>query len=107
MTEFDKADVNGDGDLSREEFELYLEAKREEYEDDNAKRDQIRKMVWFALFGMLLYPFLAVLTEALGMPNASNVISDMSGVYFMSVGLLVSTFFGADAYMKGKKDGEK
>jgi hypothetical protein len=26
----------------------------------------------------------------------------MSGVYFMSVGLVVSAFFGADAYVKGK-----
>ena len=106
MTEFEKMDLDGDGQITQEEYRLYLEAKREEYADDNAKRDQIRKMVWFALFGMLLYPALVMITEALGMPNASKAVSDMSGVYFMSVGLLVSTFFGADAYMKGKKEKE-
>jgi hypothetical protein len=32
----------------------------------------------------------------------------MCGVYFMSVGLVVSAFFGADAYVKGKeKKGKK
>jgi hypothetical protein len=31
----------------------------------------------------------------------------MSGIYFMSVGLVVSAFFGADAYVKGKKKEEE
>ena len=102
MTEFEKADVNGDGDLSREEFELYLNAKREEYADDNAKRDQQRKMVWFALFGMLLYPLFVFGTEALGFSGASGVIGDMAPTYFMAVSVVVGAFFGADAYVKGK-----
>ena len=102
MTEFDKADVNGDGDLSREEFELYLDAKREEYADENAKRDQQRKMVWFALFGMLLYPLFVFGTEALGFSGASGVIGDMAPTYFMAVSVVVGAFFGADAYVKGK-----
>lgn len=107
MTEFEKADLDGDGSISKEEMAIYLEQKRREMEDDDAKRDQIRKMVWFALFGMLLYPLFVFASGALGFDNESKIIGDMSGVYFMSVGLLVSTFFGADAYMKGKKGEEK
>jgi len=108
MTEFQKADLNGDGNISQQEMEIYLEAKRREMEDEDAKRDQQRKMVWFALFGMLLYPLFVFGTGALGFDNESKIIGDMSGIYFMSVGLVVSAFFGADAYVKGKKkDDEK
>jgi hypothetical protein len=107
MTEFQRADLNGDGNISQQEMEIYLEAKRREMEDEDAKRDQQRKMVWFALFGMLLYPLFVFGTGALGFDNESKIIGDMSGIYFMSVGLVVSAFFGADAYVKGKKKEEE
>jgi hypothetical protein len=103
MTDFEKADLNGDGTISKQEMEIYLEAKRREMEDEDAKRDQQRKMVWFALFGMLLYPLFVFGTEALGYQNASGVIGDMAPTYFMAVSLVVGAFFGADAYVKGKK----
>jgi len=103
MTDFEKADLNGDGNIDKRELEIYLEAKRREMEDEDAKRDQQRKMVWFALFGMLLYPLFVFGTEALGYQNASGVIGDMAPTYFMAVSLVVGAFFGADAYVKGKK----
>ena len=106
MNEFLKADLNGDGNISKQEMEIYLESKRREMEDEDAKRDQQRRMVWFALFGMLLYPLFVFGTGALGFDNESKIIGDMSGIYFMSVGLVVSAFFGADAYVKGKKNKE-
>ena len=104
MTDFEKADLNGDGNISQRELEIYLEAKRREMEDEDAKRDQQRKMVWFALFGMLGYPLFVFASGALGFDNESKIIGDMSGVYFMSVGLVVSAFFGADAYVKGQRE---
>jgi len=72
MTEFQKADLNGDGSISKQEMEIYLEAKRREMEDEDAKRDQQRKMVWFALFGMLLYPLFVFGTGALGFDHESK-----------------------------------
>ena len=108
MTEFEKMDLNGDGQISQQEMEIYLESKRREMEDEDAKRDQQRKMVWFALFGMLLYPLFVFGTEAMGFSNASGVIGDMAPTYFMAVSVVVGAFFGADAYVKGKdKKGEK
>ena len=59
------ADTNGDGKVSRKEQEMYLEFKRKELEDADAMRDAQRKMAWFALGGMLLYPF-AVVIAVLG-----------------------------------------
>jgi len=102
MTEFEKIDLNGDGEISKAEMEIYLEAKRREMEDEDAKRDQQRKMVWFALFGMLLYPLFVFGTEAVGFSGASGVIGDMAPTYFMAVSVVVGAFFGADAYVKGK-----
>ena len=107
MAEFEKAEIDGDGKISQEEWNIYLESKRREMEDEDAKRDQQRKMVWFALFGMLLYPLFVFGTEAMGFSNASGVIGDMAPTYFMAVSVVVGAFFGADAYVKGKDKGEK
>ena len=104
MSTLDNADLNGDGVISEEEHAIYIEKLRREMEDEDAKRDQQRKMVWFALLGMLLYPLFVFGTEALGFANASGVIGDMAPTYFMAVSVVVGAFFGADAYVKGKKD---
>ena len=103
MADFDKMDLNGDGVVDSEEYRIYLEAKRREMEDEDAKRDQQRKMVWFALFGMLLYPFGIALTSFFGLDDASNIIGDIAPTYFVAISALVAAFFGADAYVKGKK----
>jgi len=104
MTEFQKADLNGDGVIDEKEYaKLEFDRRKREIDDEDAKRDQQRKMVWFALFGMLLYPLFVFGTEALGYQNASGVIGDMAPTYFMAVSLVVGAFFGADAYVKGKK----
>ena len=50
------ADTNGDGKVSEAEEAMYLEFKRKELEDADAMRDAQRKMTWFALAGLLLYP---------------------------------------------------
>jgi polyferredoxin len=107
MVSKEELDLNGDGVISDEEMQIYLESKRREMEDEDAKRDQQRKMVWFALFGMLLYPLFVFGTEALGFSNASGVIGDMAPTYFMAVSVVVGAFFGADAYVKGKDKNDK
>ena len=107
MVDFKEIDLNGDGEISKVEMEIYLESKRREMEDEDAKRDQQRKMVWFALFGMLLYPLFVFGTEAVGFSGASGVIGDMAPTYFMAVSLVVGAFFGSDAYVKGKDKDKK
>jgi len=58
---FHPADTNGDGKVTAEEEAMYLEFKRKELEDQDAMRDAQRNMTWFALGGLLLYPFAVVL----------------------------------------------
>jgi len=98
------ADANGDGHISKEEWEMHLEFKRKELEDQDAQRDAMRKMTWFALFGMLLYPFAIIITTVLGQDDAAKIIGDIAPTYFVAISALVAAFFGADA-IKGKKAG--
>jgi len=105
MTEYEKADLDGDGVVSQEEMKIYLEDKRRRMEDDDAQRDAIRKMAWFSLIGLLIYPIGIAITSAFGMDKASTLIADIAPTYFASIAVLVSAFFGADALKgKGKKD---
>jgi len=98
-------DTNGDGHISAEEMAMHLEFKRKALEDQDAQRDAIRKMAWFALIGLLIYPIGIAITSLLGLDKASELIADIAPTYFASIAVLVSAFFGADAINnKSKKD---
>jgi len=94
------ADTNGDGIVDDREHEMYLEFKRKEMEDADAQRDAIRKMAWFSLAGLLIYPVGIAVTSLLGLDTAANLIADIAPTYFASIAVLVSAFFGADALKK-------
>jgi hypothetical protein len=94
------ADVNGDGKVDDIERDMYLEFKRKELEDKDAQRDAMRGMTWFALFGMLLYPFAIVLTSYFGLDTAAQIVGDIAPTYFVAISALVAAFFGADAIRK-------
>lgn len=94
------ADVNGDNKVDAEEKAMYLEFKRKELEDADAMRDAQRKMTWFALAGMLLYPAVVMTTEFMGLHQAATILGDMAAVYFVSVAAIVAAFFGTQAVKK-------
>jgi FtsH-binding integral membrane protein len=95
-------DLNGDGIIDDAEREMYIEFKRKELEDADAQRDAMRKMTWFALGGMLLYPATILITSLMGADKAASIIGDIAPTYFVAISALVAAFFGADA-IKGKK----
>jgi hypothetical protein len=97
------ADSNGDGVVSPEEHKMYLEFKRKELEDADAMRDAQRKMTWFALGGLLLYPFAVVLAVLAGLNTASQILGDMAATYFVAVAGIVAAFFGSQAFTNKKK----
>jgi hypothetical protein len=96
------ADTNGDGKVDAEEKAMYMEFKRKELEDADAMRDAQRNMTWFALFGMLMYPGMVVLTDFIELDKAAAILGDMAPTYFVAVAGLVAAFFGAQAW-SGKK----
>ena len=67
---FHPADTTGDGKVSKAEEAMYLEFKRKELEDADAMRDAQRNMTWFALAGLLLYPFAVVVASLVGLDQA-------------------------------------
>jgi Trk-type K+ transport system membrane component len=97
-SQYEHFDKDGDGIVTDEEFALEREMMRAENED--AKEDQIRKMAWFALMGMLLYPAGILVTSILGYDHAAELIADIAPTYFVAISALVAAFFGAQAYQK-------
>jgi acyl-homoserine lactone acylase PvdQ len=100
--DFHPADTNGDGKVSDAEQKMYLEAKRKELEDADAMRDAQRNMAWFALAGMLLYPFAVVLASLAGLDEAQKTLGSMAPTYFVSVAAIVAAFYAKEA-VGGKK----
>jgi hypothetical protein len=63
-------------------------------------------MAWFALAGMLLYPFSVVLALFIGVEQAGDILGDMASVYFVSVAAIVAAFYGSQAYTSKSNDYE-
>ena len=106
-SEYANLDIDGDGIVTDEELEmdekmLRLQDMKSHMENEDKKEDAQRHMAWFALFGMLLYPSLVVLSVFTGLEKASDVLGDMAPTYFVSVAAIVAAFFGKEAYVKSK-----
>ena len=95
-------DVDGDGIVTDEELEmdrkmLELQDLKSDMENEDKKQDAQRNMAWFALTGMLLYPFAVVLSVWIGLDQAGKILGDMAAVYFVSVAAIVAAFYGKEA----------
>ena len=94
------ADTDGDGIITDKEIELF--ERRIRFENEDKKEDAQRNMAWFALAGMLLYPFSVVLAAGLSLSAAATILGDMAATYFVSVAAIIAAFYGKEAYTKGK-----
>lgn len=97
---YEKYDLDSDGIVSDEELAKAEEMRR--FENEDLKEDAQRKMAWFALFGMLLYPAGIFMTSLFGLDKAAVIIGEIASVYFVSVAAIVASFYGAQAISKGK-----
>lgn len=103
-----KYDLEGNGTISQEEMDVIeriieLESRKAKEEDRDKREEAMRRMTWFALFGMLLYPATIMITSFLGLDKAAQIIGDIAPTYFVAISALVAAFFGAQAYTN-KKD---
>ena len=89
-----KYDLNDNGKIDPEEREIMLEDRRRIMIDADAKRDAQRRMAWFSLTGMLLFPFGVVFTEWMELPQASEMLSSMSNIYYVSIAAIVAAYYG-------------
>jgi hypothetical protein len=95
-SKYARHDTNGDGIVTDEEFEM--DQKMIRLENEDKKQDAQRGMAWFALFGMLLYPFAVVLASWMGLEAAPNILGDMAPTYFVSVAAIVAAFYAKEAF---------
>lgn len=95
-------DTNSDNVLCDDEIAMALEFKRRELEDADARRDSMRYMAWFALFGTLNYPAAILITAMLGYDNAAKLITEIAPTYFISNSAILGFYFGANAYSDRK-----
>ena len=89
-----KYDLNDNGKIDPDEREIMLDDRRRKVLDADAKRDAQRRMAWFSLTGMLLFPFGVVFTEWAELPRASEMLSSMSNIYYVSIAAIVAAYYG-------------
>ena len=97
-SEYEKYDLDGDGIVTDEE--LATTEKLQALEIANEKADAQKNMCWFALFGMLLYPALIVITSFLKLDQAASILGDIASVYFVSTAGVIAAFFGFQSFRK-------
>lgn len=95
-------DFNGNGKIDPEERDIMLEDRRRRMEDADAKRDAQRRMTWFALSGMVLYPLAILVASLLGLTDAAALIADIATVYVVAVSGVTAAYFGFNAMEAGK-----
>ena len=93
----DDYDLNSNGVIDPDERQLMLEDRRLQMEDADAKRDAQRRMTWFALSGMLAYPFAILMASLLGYSDAAGLIADIATVYVVAASGVVAAYFGFNA----------
>jgi hypothetical protein len=96
-------DINGNGKIDRDERAIMLEDRRRRMEDADAKRDAQRRMTWFALAGMVLYPAAILIASLLGLDAAAGLIADIATVYVVAVSGVTAAYFGFNAMEAGNK----
>ena len=89
-----KYDLNDNGKIDPEEREIMLEDRKRIMIDADAKRDAQRRMAWFSLTGMLVFPFGVIFTEWMELPQASVMLASMSNIYYVSIAAIVGAYYG-------------
>jgi hypothetical protein len=95
-------DFNGNGIIDPEEREIMIEDRRRKMEDADAKRDAQRRMTWFALAGMVMYPLAILLASLMGYSEAAGLIADIATVYVVAVSGVTAAYFGFNAMESNK-----
>lgn len=103
-----KYDMEGNGKVTQEEMDVIeriieLESRKAKEKDRDKREDAQRNMAWFALGGMLFYPFGIILADWAALETASNLLSSIAPTYFVAIAGLVAAFFGAQAYSNRDK----
>lgn len=94
-SKFNRFDLDGDGVMSDAEIKKAEEII--EFENKDAKEDQLRKMAWTAMISMVLFTFFLFLPT---IPTERIVaLASVLQMFYIAQAGVVATFFGATAYV--------
>ena len=97
-----KLDTNGDNIISQAEYEESERAIRLELlKNQDQKEDAQLRMIWFSLGSLLIFPLLLMVSSIFELEAAGKNLTEMSSIFFLTIGGLVSVYFGAQAIKKG------
>ena len=100
-SELNKLDTNGDNVISQEEYEQSERRIRLELlKNQDQKEDQQLRMIWYSLISLLIFPILLIFSSLYGLDDAGKNLTEMSSIFFLTIGGLVSVFFGSQAIKK-------
>ena len=100
-SELNKLDTNGDNVISQEEYEQSERRIRLELlKNEDQKQDQQLRMIWYSLISLLIFPILLIFSSIYGLDDAGKNLTEMSSIFFLTIGGLVSVFFGSQAIKK-------
>jgi hypothetical protein len=103
-SELSKMDTNGDNIVSQKEYDESERAIRLELlKNEDQKQDAQLKMIWFSLLSLLLFPALLMISSIFKLEDAGKNLTDMSSIFFLTIGGLVSVYFGSQAIRKNGK----
>ena len=88
-SKFSKYDLDGDGVVTDEE--LTMDARMMRLDNEDKKEDAQRQMAWFALAGMLLYPFAVVISMWIGLTEAGKTLGS-NGIELLASGIAISLY---------------
>ena len=97
-SQYEKYDLDGDGIVTDEEFEM--DEKLVRLENEDKRQDSQRQMAWMALCGMLFYPIVTLIADAIGLK--ADILASMADLYFIASAGIVAAFYGKEAYLKRK-----
>lgn len=106
QTKIDHVVVDSDGDGMITDTEISTAEKLMLLKNEDKQLDAQRNMAWFALAGMLLYPFAVVLAVYFKLDSAAKILGDMAATYFVSVAAIVAAFYGKEAIFSMNKKKE-
>tara|TARA_R100001594_G_scaffold50369_2_gene83514 strand:+ start:117 stop:452 length:336 start_codon:yes stop_codon:yes gene_type:complete len=103
-SDLSKMDTNGDNIISQQEYdESERKIRLELLKNEDQKQDAQLRMIWFSLLSLLLFPALLMISSIFKLEDAGKNLTDMSSIFFLTIGGLVSVYFGSQAMKKNGK----
>jgi hypothetical protein len=95
---YNKYDIDGDGEVSDDELKDM--EKIEEIERQNRKQAAQRRMAWVSIWSMIF--FTIVLFSPLISDARVNALADLLGLFYIAQAGIVGAFMGVSAWMSRK-----